>query len=168
MKVSIVYFTRSGNTKKVAEAIFEQIESEKEMKKLDELDSLEGYDLAFVGFPIEGFGPPQIAKTFLENKCAGKKVALFITHSAPEESEYLKDWLSKCKDAAKGTDLVGLFNCQGDLAQNVKEMMMKHEDPQIRAWGEMAVPEGKPDKIRLDRATAFAREIMEKESEKNR
>jgi flavodoxin len=163
MKVLVVYFSRSGNTQKVAEAIFKEIESEKEIKKLDEIDNLEGYDLAFVGFPIEGFGPPKNAKKFLDNNCIGKRMALFITHSAPEGSTYLKDWLSKCKDAAEGTKLVGMFNCQGDLAQNVKEMMMKHEDPQIRAWGEMAVPQGKPDKECLDRARAFAREIMEKE-----
>lgn len=90
MKVLVVYLSRSGNTQKVAEAIFEKIESEKEIKKLDEIDNLEGYDIAFVGFPIEGFGPPKKAKTFLENNCVCKKVALFITHSAPEESKYLK------------------------------------------------------------------------------
>ncbi len=163
MKVLVAYFSRTGNTQKVAKAIFEKIESEKEIKKLEEIDNLDGYDLIFVGFPIEGFGPPKNAKRFLESNCVGKKVALFITHSSPEESKFLKDWLSRCKEAAAGTKLVGMFNCQGDLAQNVKEMMMKHKDPQIRAWGEMAVPQGKPDKECLDRARAFTREIMEKE-----
>lgn len=163
MKVLVVYFSRSGNTQKIAEAIFGEIESEKEIKKIDEIDNLEEYDLVYAGFPIEGFGAPKNVKRFLENNCGGKKVALFITHSAPEDSNYIKDWLSNCKEAAAGTELVGVFNCQGDLAQNVKEMMMKHEDPQIRTWGEMAVPQGKPDKECLDRARAFAREIMEKE-----
>jgi flavodoxin len=52
MKVLVTYVSRTGNTKKVAQAIFEQVKGTKETKELQEVDTLEGYDLAFVGLPI--------------------------------------------------------------------------------------------------------------------
>lgn len=68
MKVIITYMSHSGNTKIIAEAIFQEIQEEKEIKELNEIDDLEGYDLAFVGFPMHGFGAPEEAKDFLEKQ----------------------------------------------------------------------------------------------------
>ncbi|MCJ7807472.1 MAG: flavodoxin family protein, partial [Dehalococcoidia bacterium] len=72
MKVIVAYMSQTGNTRKVAEAIFEEIQTEKEIKALDELGSLQGYDLSFIGFPIQIYGPAQPAKAFLEEHAAGK------------------------------------------------------------------------------------------------
>lgn len=163
MKVLVAYMSRTGNTKKVAENIFQEIQGEKEIKEIKDVASLEGYDFAFVGFPIENFGPAKDAKDFLEKHAKGKKVALFITHAAPEYAEFLPEWLAKCKEAAAGVDLVGLFNCQGELAQNVIDAMAKHHDPKVRAWAEMgSTTKGQPDATRLERARVFARETMQK------
>ena len=117
MKVLVAYFSQTGKTKSVAEAIFESIGGEKELKKLDEVDSLEGYDLSFIGFPIIAFGPAKEGKEFLEQKAAGKKVALFITHAAPEDQEGVEAWLDKCREAASSAELVGFFHCQGELSE---------------------------------------------------
>ena len=65
MKTLVAYVTQSGNTRKVAEAIYGEIPGEKELKELSEVESLEGYDLAFVGFPIIAFGPEKSAREFL-------------------------------------------------------------------------------------------------------
>jgi flavodoxin len=164
MKVLIAYMSQTGNTRKVAEAIFQEVQDEKEIKELSELDSLEGYDLAFVGFPIHGFGAPEEAKSFLEKQCKGKDVALFVTHGAPEDLEDLREWLAKCKEAAAGVNLIGMFDCQGELAQGVIDMLLKSPDPKLRYFGEMGpTTRGQPDAARLERAREFAREIMEKE-----
>ena len=117
MNVLVAYISLTGNTKKIAEAIFQEIQEEKEIKKLDEIDGLEGYDLAFVGFPIHGFGAPEDEKSFLEKHCRGKKIALFVTHGAPEHSGELEPWLAECKKAAAGANVIDMFNCQGELAQ---------------------------------------------------
>ena len=119
MKVIVTYMSLSGNTKKIAEAIFQEIPEEKEIKELNEIDDLEGYDLAFVGFPMHGFGVPEEAKSFLEKHCMGKKIALFVTHGAPEHSGDLQPWLAKCKEAAVKANVIDMFNCQGELAQYV-------------------------------------------------
>ena len=78
MEVLVPYLSHTGNPKKVAEAMFQAIEAEQEIKPLDDTENLEGYDLAFVGFPIQ-MGPAQPAKEFLEAQAAGQRIALFVT-----------------------------------------------------------------------------------------
>ncbi len=162
MKVVVGYMSRTGNTKKVAEAIFQEIGGEKEIQRAEEIDDLESYDLVFFGFPIEGYGPSKEARDFLDKRCAGKNVALFVTHAAPEGSEILEKWLANCREAAAGSKLVGMFNCQGDLSEDMRQMMSKHDDPMVRRWAELSVPQGNPDAARLARARVFARETIQK------
>ena len=45
-KVLIAYMSWTGNTKKVAEAIYDAIPQAKEIKQVEDVGSLEGYDLA--------------------------------------------------------------------------------------------------------------------------
>ena len=162
MNVLVTYFTQTGNTKKVAEAIHEEITEAKEIKELAAVESLEGRDLSFIGFPIMAFGPAKPAKEFLAAHAAGKRVALFITHASPEDSEPLEEWLAACREAAADTDLVGVFNCQGELAESIADLLANNEDPQIRAFAEgRSQTVGQPDEARLEKARAFAREIME-------
>ena len=163
MKMLVAYVSQTGNTKKVAEAIYGELGSDAELKELGEVDGLEGYDLAFVGFPINAFGPNPAAKEFLEKNAAGSRLAIFITHGAPEDSEDVPGWLEKCRDAAAGADIVGTFNCQGEVAQAIIDYLVKSDDARMRAFGEMGPStKGQPDESRLERARAFAREAAAK------
>jgi len=163
MKVLVGYMSQTGNTKKVAEAIFSQIEADKEIRSLDQIDSLDGWDFAFIGFPVHGFGPSYNAEVFLEKHSAGKKLALFVTHAAPEGDEELQKWLEECKKPAAAGDLVGFFDCQGELAEPVAEMLKQSDSPKIVAYGELRpLTIGQPDEKRLERAREFARQIMGK------
>lgn len=161
MKVVVAYMSRTGNTKKVAESIYEEIGGEKEILRAEEIDDLEGYDFVFFGFPIEGYGPSKEAREFLEKHCEGKRVALFVTHAAPEGFELLQKWLAACREAAAGSEVMGMFNCQGDLSENMRQLMLKHDDPTVRHYAEVSEPRGNPDAARLKRARVFAREIMQ-------
>ena len=161
MKVLIAYISRTGNTKKVAQAIFEEIKAKKELKELSQVNSLEGYDLIFVGFPIEGFGPAKEAAGFLEKYAAGKNVALFITHAAIEDSPNLSPWLDKCKTAAAKANLKGVFDCQGELPEKIAEYMLQSKDEKLIAWAKMRPSTmGQPDSVRLQRARDWSKEIM--------
>jgi len=165
MKVIITYMSLTGNTKKIAEAIFQEIQEEKEIKELEKLENLEGYDLAFVGFPIIEYSSPEEVKSFLAQHGVGKKIALFVTHAAPEYSEDLPPWLEKCQEAAAGANVLGLFNCQGELAQFVVDELLKSADPKVRGWGEASSStKGQPDAARVERARLFAKEMMEMRS----
>jgi flavodoxin len=157
MKTLVAYFSQTGKTRMVAQAIYEAIPDDKEIKELNDVDSLEGYDLAFIGFPIHAFGPSKDGKDFLEQKAAGKKVALFITHAAPEDQEGIGEWLDRCREAAAGTELVGMFHCMGELSEQIADFLKKNEDPTMRSFGEHR-PEtlGQPDQDRLRKAREFA------------
>ncbi len=163
MKVLVAYVSQTGNTKKVAEAIFQEIQADKEIKELGEIDNLEGCDLAFIGFPIMQFGPAKPAQEFLEKNSSGKKVALFMTHAVPEGAPPIQDYIAKSKEAAPGADVAGTFDCQGELSAAVTEMLLKSDNPEFRAFGEMGPStKGQPDATRIEKASAFAREIMRK------
>lgn len=162
MKTLVTYVSTTGNTKKVADAIFEVLPDEKEFEELAEIDDLAGYDLVFVGFPIIAFGPNPAARTFLEEKAAGKKIALFITHAAPEDSDDVKGWLQTAREAAAGADVVAVFDCQGQLDPAVAEMLLKSDDPVMRGFGEGGPSTmGQPDESRLQKARAFAKKVLE-------
>jgi flavodoxin len=152
----------TGNTKKVAEAIFGEIQEEKEIKRVNEVDSLDGYDLAFLGSPVHAERPDGKAKAFLEQHTKGKSVALFITHAAHEDAEELPLFLAKFRDAAAGADLLGIFDCQGQLPSMMKLIMKIHPNAEYRSWAKHDNGKGQPDATRLERARAFAREIMAK------
>ena len=161
MKVLVAYLSQTGNTRKVAEAIYEASECDKEIKSIREVKSLEGYDLAFLGFPVHNFGPDGKTKRFLERLASGHQIALFITHASPEGAEELPGWLAKFRDAAAGATVVGTFDCQGELAQGVKRIMSIMPDPKLRLWAKIDNSQGQPDATRLERARTFAGDVMQ-------
>ena len=56
MKVLVIYFSQSGNTEKIASAIYEEASQANDavLKKLEDVDpdSLSEYDHVFIGSPI--------------------------------------------------------------------------------------------------------------------
>ncbi|NQV18973.1 MAG: flavodoxin domain-containing protein [Armatimonadetes bacterium] len=160
MKILVTYLSKTGNTKKIADAIYGEIKEKKEIKRYDKVQSLEGYDLTFVGFPIHGYGPDGKAKKFLENQCKGKKIILFITHASSENHEALPGYLAKFREASEGTDLVGMFNCQGELAKGVKFIMKMMVGNPLRKFALEDNSKGQPDAERVNRAKVFTRDIM--------
>ena len=162
MKSAVVYHSATGNTRKVAGAIAGAL-GDVTPVPLSDAPQLDGCDLVFVGMPIERFGPPKAACAFLAQRCAGRQVALFVTHAAPEEAPQVAPWLEECRRAAAGADVVGLFHCQGQLAEPVKQAMLASGMPELAAFAEMAdVAAGQPDESRLEAAAAFAREMAER------
>ena len=162
MKVLVAYMSKTGNTRKVAEAIFEEITDEKEIRSIDEVDSIENYDISFLGFPIHMEGPDKKAARLLEKHCInGRKVVLFITHAAPEDSEELPPMLDKFRVAARGANIVDMFDCQGQLDKSTRRIMSVLPSAKLRRWAKEDNSTGQPDKTRLDRARAFSRSVMD-------
>ncbi len=160
MKTLVTYFSQTGKTKQVAEAIFETIEGEKEINVFESVDSLDGYDLTFVGFPMQAFGPAQPAKDFLTQYCQGRNIALFLTHGVSEDFEELPGWLDNCSQAADGAHIIGVFNCQGEVADFLLDAARKSDDPLMQQLAEAGEEgKGKPNSEMLDRARAFVRDL---------
>lgn len=163
MKVLVAYMSKTGNTKKVAEAIFEEIHDEKEIKPIAEVDTIAGYNIAFLGFPVQGSGPDKKTVKLLEKHCInGRNVVLFITHAGAEDSPELPQTLDKFRQAARGANIIDMFDCQGQLAGGVKFMMSVMPDAKLRRWAKEDTSKGQPDKTRLDWARTFSRKVMNK------
>lgn len=164
MKSLVTFYSETGNTQKVAEAIFGEISGEKEIRHLSEVNTLEGYDIVFIGFPIMQFGPPRKIRMFLRAHASGRKIALFITHAsweAPDQSAALASWLQKCKAAAEGARLAGFFHCRGELSATSAARFLESEIPEVRMFGTLQpATVGHPDIVELEAARNFARRIM--------
>ncbi len=163
MKALVAYMSKTGNTKKVAEAIFGEIDCEKEMNRIDDVDSIEGYDIAFLGFPIHAEGPDKKTAELLKKHCiSGRNVVLFITHASPEDNPELQPMLDKFRQAAGNANIIGMFDCQGELARAIKFVMSMMPNAKYRAWARQDNSKGQPDETRLNNARAFSRDIMKK------
>jgi flavodoxin len=160
MKTAVVYLSQTGQTKKVAEAIATGVEGDVDVLPMSDVRSLDGYGFVFVGMPIHGFGAPEGIREFLEQTCSGKKVALFVTHAAPEDLDLLAGWLENCKGAATCAEVVAFFHCQGELAEPVRQYMLASDNQMLRDFAQMGdITKGQPDESRLRQATEFGREV---------
>ena len=161
MKVLVTYMSSTGNTKKVAEAIYSGIDCEKEIRPIKEVQDIGAYDLSFLGFPTHGQGPDKKTKEALARLCTnGRNVALFVTHAAPEDAPELPQSIAKFKGAAAGANIVGVFDCQGELAKGVKVIMRISPNKQLRTWAKIDNSQGQPNQARLEKAQAFAKETL--------
>ncbi|MFX0043256.1 MAG: flavodoxin family protein [Candidatus Hodarchaeota archaeon] len=162
MKTLVAYMSQTGNTKKIAEAIYDTISGEKEIKQLKEIDSLEDYDFTFIGFPVHQGGPPAKAKKFIEKKAKDRKIALFVTHATPPGVPFLEPLLDKCKACTDDSDMIGFYDCQGVLAQAVADLLLKMDNPQLQEFGKRRhFTVGHPNDEEVENAKSFAKEIME-------
>ena len=107
----VVYYSMTGKTRKVAEAIAAELGVVAEDVKTK--DGLAEGSFVFLGAgkygPLRGWG----LKGFIErNDFAGRKVALFGTsgNGSGEELDALEEMA-----AAKGADVVGRFFCAGQF-----------------------------------------------------
>jgi len=161
LKVLVAYMTSTGNTKKVAEAIYGEINCEKEIRPIKEVQGIETYDLSFLGFPTHGYGPDKKTQEILGRLCtSNRKVALFVTHGAPENEPEVPEWMAKFKQAAAGADLVGCFDCQGEMSAGVRLFMKVSLNKKMRADVKKDNSKGQPDETRLEKAREFAKDTL--------
>ena len=81
MKPCVLYFSRTGNTKRMAEAISEATKAPVFSMTSFDLSAVEDFDLLIVGTPVEGFRPAKETVEFVERlpKTEGKKAIVFCT-----------------------------------------------------------------------------------------
>lgn len=162
MKILVAYMSVTGNTKKVAESIYDAIIEEKDIKNLKDINRLDGYDLIFIGFPIHDFGPPKQVQSFMEEKAAGKTLAMFVTHAAPESLEDVQLWLATCRQAADQSNVLGIFNCQGEISDEILDVIKKSKQPKLQSFVKFAhLTKGLPNEKSLIKARAFVRKIVQ-------
>lgn len=155
----VTYYTRTGNTKLVAEAIYEAIRGEKEIRPMAEAGDLSPYGLVFAGFPVYSHSVPYAAEVFLKGIPPGKKVALFSTFGSVTGSRLSREALEHASVLVAGAKLLGTYSCRGKVSMQALEVLMK--SPEHEAWADMAASAAThPDAHDLGEARAFAGRIM--------
>ncbi len=124
MKILITYSSWTGNTKKVAEAIHEEIGGD--LKPMKEAANWADYDFIAMGFFVDkGFAGTEALKYMSEVK--NKKVGLFGTMGAEPESEHGKGVLKAGRElmAKNNNELLCEFLSQGAIDPEIIEKMRK-------------------------------------------
>jgi flavodoxin len=158
-KILVTYVTLTGNTKLVADAIFDALEGEKTIKPTDEIQNLDDYDLIFVGFPVHSHGVPHKTEELIKKLPPRKKIALFSTHGSLTGSRLSREALEHASILASGARILGTFTCRGKVSPHAMEVLSK--SPEHRAWVEMsASARTHPDESDLEDARSFAKWIV--------
>ncbi len=162
MKILVTYYSKTGNTKAVADAIYEALgKKDKDIKPIEEARNIEDYSLIFCGFPIYAHSVPVPAQNFIKSIPSGTNLALFSTHGALREGKMSKEALEHAIGLAKDAKVIGTFNCRGKVPQDVLDSLM--DKPEHRAWAQMTQSaKSHPDESDIGDAKTFALDILKK------
>lgn len=126
-KTVVVYSSLTGNTKKVAEVIYDIIDGEKAIYSVDEIshECLQSYSRFIFGFWVDkGTANSKIRKML--SKIENKEVAFFGTLGAkPESAHGQKVYRRLTELCSKKNTLLGGFLCRGKVDEKLVEKMKK-------------------------------------------
>jgi flavodoxin len=159
MKILVTYFTKSGNTEKVAQAIYQAIGAKKEIVPLKEAKNPDGYDIIFCGFPVHAHSVPVPVQNFIKSIPPGKKLAFFVTHGSLRGGDLAVTAIEHAISLASKLKLLGTFGCRGKVDPKLIEALLKQ--PEHRAWAETAKSAAShPDESDLEDARQFAKKTL--------
>lgn len=182
MKILTAYFSETGNTARVAQAINDQMLSQGQDVHLRELgtinpETLNDYDLVFLGSPCHDADLAMPVKQFLEQIPVSStfKLGGFATHASytpaggEREREVFNKWASQSKlsflqaSQEKGIDFLGYFSCQGAPSPPIEQFIHDTIVTDEGEWVEYIEEVRKhPNSDDLQKARQFAQEILTK------
>ena len=171
MKVLVVYCSETGNTEKVARAIYEEASKDHEahLKRIEKIteDILDDYDLVFLGSPCHSTDLAAPIKRILDAipHSPEFKLAGFFTHAT--SSGGFKRWASKCilsfqeTSKEKKIDFEGCYNCQGTPSPPIQGFIKREVITSAGEWEEYFEEVRKhPTPEDLQKAKEFARKVL--------
>lgn len=130
MKTLVVYSSRTGNTRKVAEAIAQALPNA-EIYPVRQAPDAEGYDFVALGYWVRRGGPDNASRTYME-AIKNSKVALFGTLGAWPDSPHAAQCRQRgeelLKEPERGNRVLGTFLCQGKVDPKVVEKVQERGD----------------------------------------
>ncbi len=121
MNVLIAYSSKTGNTRKLAEAIHLALPNA-DLCPMGSVPNPSKYDLIFAGFWIEAENANSDARKCLQ-RLSNMPVALFATLGAYPDSQHAADSLKAAAAEIPNGNVVDTFICQGAIDRNVIEWM---------------------------------------------
>jgi flavodoxin len=184
MRILIGFYSETGNTEKVAKAIFEEVSKQHkaELKKVDKIipNTMNDYDVDFLGSPCHSSDLAKPVKKILTALPSSPRFKLvgFFTHSThtaegnERQQKLFRRWASNCItsfqeiSAEKKIDFMGYFNCQGAPSPPIKKFINREIVTSPDEWKEYSEEVMKhPTPEDLQKARKFAKEIMKKANE---
>jgi flavodoxin len=121
MKSMVVYSSKTGNTRKIGEAVLKALPEGSEIYDVENAPLPQCYDFIAMGFWVDKGMPDEKAKAYMA-KIKDKKVGIFMTLGAYPDSEHAIQSANKAKEMLKSNEILGTFICQGRV------------DPQLVRW----------------------------------
>lgn len=122
MKTLIVYSSKTGNTRKLAQAIHVAL-PDAELSRVEMAPNPDKYDLILLGFWVEEGTADEKMRGYMK-RLSGKKVGLFATLGAYPDSKHAAESLEAATKLVPDCTVVGHFICQGAI------------DPELIDWME--------------------------------
>ena len=130
MKSLIVYSSQSGNTKKLAQAVYETLTGPKAMYAVAEAPAPADYDLVALGFWLQAGKPDPKSAEYL-GRIGKKSLFLFATHGAAAGSDHALNAMDAARSLAPEADIVGTYSCQGQVNPKVLEKAKSKPEPPV-------------------------------------
>ncbi|MCE7747142.1 MAG: hypothetical protein GPJ51_02015 [Candidatus Heimdallarchaeota archaeon] len=179
MKILVTYHSVTGNTKKIAEAIYETSSEnhEADLKDMNDISMKDfaNYDLVFLGSACHDSDLALPVLQLLEQtpSASGFKLAGFVTHASytSEAGEYEKSmyeqWAGKCiksfESFAHNNNIkfLGFFNCMGIPSPPIEKFIHDQIVTDKEQWSiYLEIIKKHPDENDLANAREFARAIL--------
>lgn len=180
MEILITYFSQTGNTKKIADAIFEEAVSlgnQVSLKTVADIipDTFNEYDLIFLGSACHDADLAEPVILLLEGiaNSPSFQLAGYATHATtmPEggkrNQELYEQWAGRCEETfervslQKGFDLLGYFHCQGVPSPPIEEFIHNEILPGKDEWDEYITEVRQhPNEEDIKQAKLFASEVI--------
>jgi flavodoxin len=130
MKSLVAYSSQTGNTRKLAEAVFEALPGEKVLYPVEEAPDPSGYGFIAVGFWLMSGKPDPKSSEFLV-KIGKKPLFLFATHGAGAGSDHAIHGMEVAKSLVFESDIQGTYSCQGEVNPKILEKASKKPEPPV-------------------------------------
>ena len=124
MNMLVVYSSRTGNTRAVAEAIHAVMPEGTELAPVESAPDPAGYDFIALGFWVDKGMPDAAMRTYMDrvhNTCVG----IFGTLGAWPDSDHARQTLHSAVERMQGNTVLGTFLCQGKVDPKVLAFMAK-------------------------------------------
>lgn len=158
MKTLIVYSSQSGNTKKLAEAVYNELTGEKSISPVENNPNIDDFELVIVGFWLAGGKPDPASTKYLEN-LSPCKLFLFATHGAAPQSGHAQNAMQAARNLASACQVVGTFNCQGEVSADLLAKVQKKEVPP--PWiNDAPAAAGHPDESDISMLLSMLSEVV--------
>jgi flavodoxin len=163
MKSMLVYSSRTGNTKKVAESLRAVMPAEADFYSVEQAPDPGGHDLLILGFWIDKGRPDKLMRDYFQ-RVHGRQVVFFFTLGDYPEGSPAARVAADTQNLLKenNNQVLGYFPCQGKVNPDFLEGLKRthpsgHPPALIKARVEEAAKHPNDDELR--RAKEFIKSL---------